>query len=284
MKVSYYPGCSLAGTAREYGESFTSVAGFLGIELEELPDWTCCGSSSAHVTDDTLAISLAARNLTIADSIGQDLVVPCSACFQRLKKAEKELKVRKSVESLNHKYSGKIKIHHAADLIWEKLGEKAISSKLKVSLKSLNPVCYYGCLTTRPPKVTDVKCPEDPQEIDEILKVLGADVRNWSYKTDCCGGNLMLTHPELAKKLVKKLYDMALEAGADCIVVGCPLCHSNLDTRQKEILSDNGAKYDIPIYYFTELMALAFGDLRVENCINRHLTDAKSLLKEKGLL
>jgi heterodisulfide reductase subunit B len=94
----------------------------------------------------------------------------------------------------------------------------------------------------------------------------------------------MLTHPELAKKLVKNLYDMALEAGSDCIVVGCPLCHSNLDTRQKELISDNGSKYAIPIYYFTELMALAFGDPQVEKYINKHLTDAKGLLKEKGLL
>jgi heterodisulfide reductase subunit B2 len=284
MKVSYYPGCSLEGTAKEYKESLESVVKVLGIELEELPDWTCCGSSSAHVTSDTLAFSLAARNLVIADKLANDLVVPCSACFQRLKAAEKALKSGMPLEGIDHQYSGKFNIKHSADLIWELCGEKAIMVKTRKLLKGLHPVCYYGCLTTRPPKVTDAVTPEDPQEMDAILKAMGAEVRNWSYKTDCCGGNLMLTHPELAKKLVKKQFDAALEAGADCMVVGCPMCHSNLDTRQKEIFHDNGSRYNLPIYYFTELMGLAFGDPGVEKWLNTHLTDGRTLLKQKGLL
>ncbi|MFH1032388.1 MAG: CoB--CoM heterodisulfide reductase iron-sulfur subunit B family protein [Chloroflexota bacterium] len=282
MKVSYYPGCSLEGTAKEYDESLEAVTGALGIELEELPDWTCCGASSAHITNDELAVSLAVRNLLIADKIGQDVLVPCAACYQRLKNAEKELKSGNPGEGV--KYSGKIRIKHSADFIWEECGEKAIKAKAKKSLAGLHPVCYYGCLTVRPPKVTDASNPEDPQSMDEIMKSLDANVKDWSYKTDCCGGNLMLTHPELAKKLVKKLFDMALEAEADCIVVGCPLCHSNLDARQKELLQDNGSKYNIPIYYFTELMGLAFEDKSAEKWLNRHLTEAKSLLKQKGLL
>lgn len=284
MKVSYYPGCSLDGTALEYNESLESTAKILGIELEELPDWTCCGASSAHVTDDKLAVSLAGRNLIIADRIGKDLMVPCSACFQRLKSAEKALKSGKSVAGIDHQYKGKFDIKHSADLIWEACGEKTIASKVKKSLQGLHPVCYYGCLTTRPPKVTDAENPEDPQSMDEIMKALGADVKNWSYKTDCCGGNLMLTHPDLAKKLVKKLFDMALEAGADCIVVGCPMCQSNLDTRQTEILQENGQKYNLPIYYFSELMGLAYCDRNIEKYLNKHLTEAKVLLKQKALL
>jgi heterodisulfide reductase subunit B2 len=284
MKVSYYPGCSLEGTAKEYKDSLESVVGVLDIELEELPDWTCCGSSSAHVTSDALAFSLAARNLVIADKLGNDLVVPCSACFQRLKAAEKALKSGQPLEGIDHQYAGQFNIKHSADLIWELCGEKAIMAKTRKLLKGLQPVCYYGCLTTRPPKVTGAVAPEDPQEMDAILKAMGAEVRNWSYKTDCCGGNLMLTHPELAKKLVKKLFDAALETGADCMVVGCPMCHSNLDTRQKEILQDNGRRYNLPIYYFTELMGLAFGDPQVEKWLNKHLTDARTLLKQKALL
>jgi heterodisulfide reductase subunit B2 len=284
MKISYYPGCSLDGTAIEYAESLMSVAKTLGLELEELPDWTCCGSSSAHVTNDELAVSLAGRNLIIADRIGQDLLVPCSACFQRLKAADKKLKSGKSVAGIDHRYLGDFKIKHSADLIWKDVGEKVIVSKVKKTLSSLNPVCYYGCLTVRPPNITEAENPEDPNAMDEIMKFLGANVKNWSYKTDCCGGNLALTHPELAKKLVKNLYDMALEADADCIVVGCPMCQSNLDTRQKEISIENGKDYRIPIYYFTELMGLAFGDLNVERWIKRHLTDAVTLLKGKGLL
>jgi heterodisulfide reductase subunit B2 len=284
MKVSYYPGCSLDGTAIDYGESLKSVMRILGVEIEELPDWTCCGSSSAHATNHQLAVSLPGRNLIIADKIGMDLLVPCAACFQRLKMADKELKAGKTVEGISHQYSGKFQIKHAADMIWEMIGEKAIASSVKKSLTGLHPVCYYGCLTTRPPKVTDALNPEDPQSMDEIMKTLGADVKNWSYKTDCCGGNLILTHTELAKKLVIKLLDMALEAGADCIVVGCPMCQSNLDTRQKVINQENGKNYNIPIYYFTELMGLAYGDQSIDKCLNKHLTEAKVLLKQKGLI
>jgi heterodisulfide reductase subunit B len=284
MKVSYYPGCSLEGTAKEYNESLESVAKVLDIELEELPDWTCCGASSAHATSDTLAISLAARNLMIADERGKELLVPCAACFQRLKAAEKALKSGKPVEGITGSYSGQIEVVHPADFIWDKIGEKVLSSKVKKTLESLNPVCYYGCLVTRPPKVTDAKNPEDPQSMDEIMKAMGASVKNWSYKTDCCGGNLVLTHTELAKKLINKLFDMALEAEADCIVVGCPMCQSNLDTRQKEVSQDSGQSYNLPVYYFTELMGLAFGSPDVDKWLNKHLTEAKSLLKKKGLL
>ncbi|HEX7475404.1 MAG TPA: CoB--CoM heterodisulfide reductase iron-sulfur subunit B family protein [Dehalococcoidales bacterium] len=284
MKLSYYPGCSLDGTAIEYKKSLEAVAQGLDIELAELPDWTCCGASSAHVTDNQLAVSLAGRNLMIADKIGLDLLVPCSACFQRMKSADRELKAGKSVAGVSQSYTGKFEIKHAADLIWEKIGEKIIASKVKKPLAGLKPVCYYGCLTTRPSKITGASDPEDPQSMDEIMKAMGADVKNWSYKTDCCGGNLMLTHPALAKKLVKKIFDMAIEAGADCLVVACPMCQSNLDTRQKEICRDDGQKYDLPVYYFTELMELAFGLPGAEKYLDKHLTEAKSLLKKKELL
>jgi heterodisulfide reductase subunit B2 len=284
MKLSYYPGCSLEGTSKEYNDSLKETLKELGVELEELPDWTCCGASSAHATSDKLATSLAGRNMIIADRIGQDLMVPCAACFQRLKAADKDLKAGKTIEGIPHQYSGKVDVKHSADMIWSKCGEKEIAARVKKPLSGLNPVCYYGCLITRPPKITDAKNPEDPQEMDDILKTLGAEVKNWSYKTDCCGGNIMLTHPQLAKKLVKKIYDMALEAGADSIVVACPLCQSNLDAYQKDILKDNGEHYHLPIYYFTELMELAFGLPTAEKCLNKHLTEAKSLLKQKGLI
>ncbi len=284
MKVSFYPGCSLEGTAIDYRQSLEAAAEKLGIELAELPDWTCCGSSSAHVSDDGLAVGLAGRNLVIADKIGQDLMVPCSACFQRLKAADKSLKAGKTIEGIDHKYQGKFNIKHSADMIWEVCGEKDIASKVKKPLTGLKPVCYYGCLTTRPPKITDAANPEDPQSMDEIMKALGAEVKDWSYKTDCCGGNLVLTHPELAKKLIKKLFDMAEEAGANCIVVGCPMCQSNLDTRQSEIEKETGRKYNLPVYYFSELMGVAFDDSSAEKCLNKHLTEAKTLLKEKKLL
>ncbi|MFC2002843.1 CoB--CoM heterodisulfide reductase iron-sulfur subunit B family protein [Chloroflexota bacterium] len=284
MDVSYYPGCSLDGTAKEYRESLEAVSPALGIKLRELHDWNCCGSSSAHVTNDMLAVALAARNLEIADRAGFDLVVPCAACFQRLKVAEKELLAGKVIEGISRKYEGNFCIKHVGDFFWEDVGRKALSERVRKPLAGLNPVCYYGCLTTRPPKVTDAKNPEDPQAMDDLMKSLGADVKNWSYKTDCCGGNLILTRPDIAKTLIQKLLDMAEEAGADCVVVGCPLCQSNLDTRQKDISREAGRGYHLPVFYFTELMGLAFGLPEVKRWFSRHMIDPRPLLKQKGLM
>jgi heterodisulfide reductase subunit B len=284
MNVLYYPGCSLDGTAREYGESVEAVFKTLGIELQELPDWSCCGSSSAHVSNDKLSISLAARNLHIAEKIGLDMVVPCAACYQRLKVAEKILKEGEKVEGISTAYEGKSAIKHVADFLWEYAGESAIHSRVKKPLNGLKPVCYYGCLTTRPPKVTDATRPEDPRSMDNIAGALGADVHNWSYKTDCCGGNMILTRPDIAHRLVQKLLDMAIEADANCIVVSCPMCFSNLDSPQKEISQATGKQYQVPIYYITELMGIAFGDAAAEKWLHRHITDPVPLLKQLGLL
>jgi len=284
MNVSYYPGCSLDGVAREYGESTEAVSRILGIELKELEDWSCCGAASAHVTNDMLALALPARNLEIADKTGLDLVVPCAACYSRLKTAEKELQAGKEIEGISDKYQGNFQIKHLTDFLWEDVGEKAILEKVKKPLKGLNPVCYYGCLITRPPKVTDARDPENPESMDNVLKTLGAEVRNWSYKTDCCGGDHILTLPEVAWKLMQKLLDMAEEAGADSIAAACPMCQSNLDSHQKEISQAAGKDYNTPIFYFTELMGLAFGDPSVEKWLSRHMVDPKPLLRQKGLI
>jgi len=282
--VSYYPGCSLDGTAKEYGESIEAICPALGIELKELDDWNCCGSSSAHVTSELLAVALPARNLEIADKAGWDLVVPCAACYQRLKFAEKELKAGKAIEGITRTYQGGFQIKHLADFIWENVWEKPISARVARPLQGLNPVCYYGCLTARPPRITDSANPEDPQALDRIMKSLGAGVRGWSYKTDCCGGNLILTRPDIARTLIQKLLDMAREAGADCIVTGCPMCFSNLDSRQKEVTRQSGQEYNIPVFYFSELMGLAFNHPAVKKWLRRHIVDPGPLLRQKGLI
>ncbi len=284
MKVSYFPGCSLDGTAREYGESLDAISKTLGVELKELPDWSCCGSSSAHVTNHTLALALAARNLEIAELAGMDLVVPCAACYQRLKVAEKHLLAGKSIEGIKVKYDGNFRIKHVAEFFWQDVGEKALSERVRRPLQGLNPVCYYGCLTARPPKITDASDPENPMAMDHLIRSLGAEVKTWSYKTDCCGGSLILTRPDIAKKLLQKLFDMAVEAGANCVVTACPMCQSNLDARQKEISQETGKKYNLPIFYFTELMGLAFEDSSVKKWLGRHVADPRPLLKQKGLI
>jgi heterodisulfide reductase subunit B len=284
VSVSYFPGCSLEGTAREYGEATAAVCKALGIRLAELHDWNCCGSSSAHVTSALLASSLSARNLQIAEQAGMDLLVPCAACYQRLKSAEKELLAGKEIEGFSGKFKGNFKIKHLVDYIWEDAGEATIQENVKRPLQGLKVVCYYGCLTVRPPRVTDSRNPEDPRNMDRIATSLGAEVKKWSYKTDCCGGNLILTRLDIARKLIQKLLDMAEEAGAEAIVTGCPMCFSNLDNRQNEISKNSGKEYKTPVFYISELMGLAFDDPAAKKWLRRHIVNPVPLLKSKGLI
>lgn len=284
MKVSYYPGCSMSGTAKEYGESLESISKTLEVELKQLPDWTCCGSSSAHVSDDDLAVALSARNLLIAQRAGMDVMVPCAMCYGRFKVAEKELLKGRRIEGLDGEYKGEIQIKPAHEFFWQKVGDDALKQQIKKSLEGLNPVCYYGCLTARPPEVTDCPDPENPMDIDRLMKALGTKVKSWSYKTDCCGGSLILTRPDIAKKLIQKLLDMAQESGADCIVAACPMCQMNLDSRQEEIGKEIGKEYGMPVFFFTELMGLAFGNQSVKKWLGRHEVNPIPLLQQKGLI
>lgn len=287
MNVSYYPGCSLHGTAREYDESVRAVCGVLGVKLDELHDWNCCGASSAHSVNEALSIALPARNLEIAEKAGQDLVVPCAACYQRLKRAEKRLagpSRTSGKDELGIHYEGKIKINHLLDFLSHHVSERDIKAKVQKPLAGLKPVAYYGCLAMRPPKVTDAANSEDPQTMDSLLCALGAEVKPWSYKTDCCGGGLSFTRRDVMNEFVKRLFDMAGEAGADCLVTACPLCQANLDNYQAEVSQRAGKVYDLPVFYFTELMGLAFGLPGARGWFGRHITDPRPLLQQRGLL
>ena len=283
MEAAYYPGCSLHGMAVEYDESIHAVCQALDIALKELPDWNCCGASSAHFLDDELAIRLPARNLVIAEQMGLELLVPCAACFQRLKHAEKELTKdakRWEVES----YEGKAAIFHVNEFFDRPDIIKAVKAKVTKPLTGLKGVAYYGCLSQRPPKITDAGAPEYPVSMDHLLRAIGMEVVPWSYKTDCCGGSLTLTRPDVLRKLSGDLFEAAREVGAECIVTDCPMCQSNLDTRETEIEAERGRQFNLPVLYLTELMALAFGDDRTKGWWKKHFVDPTDLLRSKNLL
>jgi len=283
VKVSYYPGCSLHSTGLEYGKSTLEVCEILGIELNELTDWNCCGASSAHCTDEVLAIELATRNLVTAEEAGLDLVIPCAACFQRFKVAEKHIQEGKK-PVVDTPYQGKVPIKHLLDFLIEEENFKSIKEGIKKPLNGLKVVCYYGCLITRPPKVTDAINYENPQAMDELLSLLGAEVYPWSYKTDCCGGSLMLSRPDIVVQLSGKLIQKAEETGADCVATACPLCQANLDTKQSAISKNLGREVRFPTFYFTELLGMALGSGEVSQWLKKHVVDPRDLLKSRGLL
>ncbi len=278
MKVSYYPGCSLEGTAADYAASIAGVTPLLDLELAELEDWSCCGASAAHSLSHRLSYELPARNLTLAKKAGLDVVVPCALCFNRLKAAEKEALAETGQAPLEKK------IWDLLDYLTQPAFLQALGKKIKRPLKGLKAVGYYGCLVSRPPAITDKEDYENPQNMEKLLTVLQAEPIDWSYKTDCCGAGLTLARPDLVDTLVGRLYDRALAAGAECFVVSCQMCQANLDLSQERISKKAGKKYYLPVFYFTELMGLAMGHPDAATWLSRHLVDPRPLLKQRGLL
>jgi heterodisulfide reductase subunit B len=285
MKYAYFPGCSLHSTAKEYNESTEAVCRELGVELQEIPDWSCCGATSAHNLDHELSIALPARNLGLAEKMGLDVVAPCASCFNRLKLAEHTLRTdpvmsEKINSKLNLPYGGGVSVKPLVDALWKDVGVESIAGAVKKPLADLKVACYYGCLMVRHPEVTKFDDPEDPQSLDDIVKALGAEPVTWYYKTECCGGSFSLTRTDIAVKMTHDVIDMAIAAGADCIVTACPLCQANLDMRQADANKAYGKSFNIPVFYFTELMAAAFG-LPYGQYLAGHMIDGRLLLANR---
>ncbi len=257
MKFSYYPGCSLHSTGKEYDESTRAVSKMLNIDLIEIPDWNCCGASAAHSLNHKLAIELSRRNIFQAL---EDIVVPCSACYYNLKQANEE---------------GKLQVRHLLEIFYREIGIERIKQMVKKPLEGLRVTPYYGCLITRPPQVSSFDSVEQPQSMDKILDACGCNVLSWSYKTDCCGAGLSLSQTQVVVELVGKLIRMAKQAGAECIVTACPLCQANLEMRQ------NGA--NMPVLYFTEVLGMAFGMKEVQSWLKKHLVSPMSLIGRLNL-
>lgn len=280
MKFSYFPGCTGHSTSMEYGLSTQAVFKTLGVELVEIDDWNCCGAAATHSINHLLSLCLPARNISKAQSSqAGSLVVPCAGCFNMLKRAEHALKndeaKRKEIEeTVGFTYQPSLEILALMDVMLNRIGLEKVQEKLKRPLKGLKAACYYGCALVRHPKVTQLDDPENPQYLDRLIKSLGAEPVEWSYKIDCCGADLALTYGDIVKKLVGKIVSMAKEAGAQCIVTSCGLCQANLEMRQE---------IGLPIFYFTELMGVAFDIDGRDKWWSKHMISPKGLLKELGL-
>ncbi|MDP3789012.1 MAG: CoB--CoM heterodisulfide reductase iron-sulfur subunit B family protein [Candidatus Omnitrophota bacterium] len=277
MKFAYYPGCSLHGTAKEYDLSLRAVCRALDIDLEEVPDWNCCGASSAHSLDNKLAISLCARNLKIIEQQNLDVVIPCAACFSRAKISSHTLKnntaLRSKIENeMGFNFKLQTKIYHLIELIVNEVGLDKVRAHIKRYLTDLRLVCYYGCLLVRPHDITELDDKEDPQLLDILMSATGAAAIDWPYKTECCGASLSLSKSEVVVELVGRMVSWAKEAGAQAIVTACPLCQANLEMRQQ-------GRGKIPIFYFTELLGLAFGLKEAEGCLKKHIVNTDKLVK-----
>ncbi|MCX7983383.1 MAG: CoB--CoM heterodisulfide reductase iron-sulfur subunit B family protein [Bacteroidetes bacterium] len=282
MKFGLYPGCSLEASSREYLESLRAIAPKLGLEFEEVKNWNCCGASSAHAIDHLFSVALPATILAQAEQQQlKDLVVPCAACYSRLAIAKIELtenaKVRNELQAKYHlSYTGTTNILTILDVL-ERVITPEVSKQLPKRFTK-NVVCYYGCLLVRPQRITNVQRVEDPQQMEEIVKTIGAHPLPWGMKTECCGASFSITRTELVGKLCGRVLDDAVCRGAEAIIVACPMCHSNLDMRRSVIEHVTGKKYTIPVLFITQVIGFALGLTPAQLGMTRHFVSTESIV------
>jgi len=289
LRYSYYPGCSLHASASEYDLSTREVFKALGIGLDEVPDWICCGATPAHNVDELLSLSLCAKNLELAEQVPGDMAVACAACFSRLKFAqhvlkENEQKLHQVEQAIDAKVPLEQSVKHLLEILVQDLGTERLSQAVRKPLSGLKVACYYGCLLTRPPEVPQLDDCEAPTIMERLLQAVGAETVDWTHRMECCGANFTLSRPGVVLQLTNAVLDSAKAAGADCIMVGCPLCHGNLDIRQKEIEGVYYRSYDMPILYLTQLVGLALGVPADRLGMDALIVSPQRLLREKKLL
>jgi len=284
MKYAYFPGCSLHSTAKEYDLSTKEVAGALGIELLEIPDWTCCGATPAHITMHLLSLALPVKNLIQARKMGSyEVITCCAACFNRLKIAnhfmQNDAEHREKVEKIvGEPYRGEVKVRHFLDVLVNVFGLNNLTERITKKLNSVKVACYYGCLLTRPKDITGLDDLEEPHLIDDLMRTIGIEPVEWPYKTECCGASFSLTKTDIVLKLSADILQMASDAGAEAIVVACPLCQSNLDLRQAMINKKYKKDFKMPVLYFTQLLGLALGIDRKKLGFNKHIVNPDKFL------
>lgn len=289
MKYAYFPGCSIHASAKEYAMAAEAVNKSLDIELVEIPNWNCCGAIDAvYAYSPLFSISLSARNLAIAENMKMDVVTLCSACFFTLSRAENMLrenldmkgKVDKAINDAGLKYASGVKVRHYMDILANDVGFDNISKQVKLPLKSLKVAPYYGCLIVRPGGIQRFDDPEHPTSMDGVIKALGAESVYYPDKTRCCGASLVVTDEEVMMEMTKRPLLTAKNAQADCIVTPCPMCHFNLDAKQRDIESRFDIDIGLPVLYIPQLIGLAFGLSPKELGLHRNIVSPNKILEK----
>lgn len=259
MKLGYFPGCSLHGSGREFDESLKAIAAPLSLELDEIKDWSCCGATSAHATDHLLSVALGARNLSLAEAQGAEKVMaPCAACFSRLATARHELGRDEALATrvrgmLERPFTNRVEVLNVLTVLRELTPQ--IKQQCAGALSGMKVACYYGCLLVRPAEIAGPDDPEHPTSMEQIASATGATPVEWNRKVECCGGSFSLARTGSVVRLGRSILEDAKAAGADVVVVACPMCHSNLDLRQAA-MAQRGEELGMPILYLTQLVGL----------------------------
>ncbi|WP_018864914.1 MULTISPECIES: CoB--CoM heterodisulfide reductase iron-sulfur subunit B family protein [Thioalkalivibrio] len=301
-KVAYYPGCALEGSGGPYDRSTRVLVKALGLEMENLRDWNCCGAMEVKNIHPMLQTYLSARNMAIAsEQMGMDTVMaPCNGCYHNLKKAEYETATSQdamnTVQDLARKsddpvYTGDVRTLHLLEWLMEELGPEGIKQKMTKSLNGIKIANYYGCMYTRPRQIFPEKdngpgsdSSYQPHFMDDLLGAAGAVNVDYPLKTSCCGGAHTLSDSDTSTQLVLNLLQSAEDSGAEVIATECPTCHSGLEMHQVRAETEFGIKTDVKVLYFTQLLGLAMGLSPRKLGIHENVSDSIGLLKEKGVI
>ena len=257
MTYSYYPGCTLRNKAKDLDTYARLSAKALGIELEELSEWQCCGGVYPLGSDEIATKLSSVRALNEAKEKGQDLVTLCSACHHVIKRVNDDMRNVEDIRTrannymqLDEPYAGETNVLHYLEVLRDRVGFDELKKKVVNPLKGRKIGAYYGCLLLRPSTVLAFDDPENPQIIEDFIRAIGAEPVVYPYRNECCGGYISLKEKEMSGRMSCNIVDSAAGAGAEMLITACPLCMYNLNK------SGSGK---IPVYYFTELLAEALG-------------------------
>ncbi|HUH91691.1 MAG TPA: CoB--CoM heterodisulfide reductase iron-sulfur subunit B family protein [Casimicrobiaceae bacterium] len=302
QRVAYYPGCALEGTGHAYNESTRAVGRALGLELDEVPDWNCCGAMEVKNIDPKVQTYLSSRVMSIAahEMRASVVMAPCNGCYHNLKRAEHDLAhdaaSRETVEKISRQAghaayrAGQIETIHVLDWLKHGVGEGELRKRVRKSLKGLKVANYYGCMYTRPRHIFPEKdrgpgseSTSKPHFMDDILAAAGAENVDFALKTACCGGAHTLSDSDTSTRLVLNILRAAEAAGADVIATECPTCHAGLEMHQVRAEKVFGEKTRVKMLYFTQLLGVALGLSPRRVGVHENVSDGRELLAEKGL-
>lgn len=288
MRYAFFPGCVLDGAAAEAREATVKVARALGIELVELPGWTCCGASHAQDVDELAAVAVNARNLALAEKLGLPLLTACSTCTLMLRKAKSALdgglkeKVNGLLAGAGLAYAGTSAVTHLLWALVRDYGLDRLKAKVTRPLTGLKVAGYYGCHLLRPPQVMDFEDHARPRSLATLIAALGAEPVEMASGRRCCGFHAVFPAERDVFKMTGTINADAIAAGADCIVTPCPLCQMQLDMRQPEGKAATGTAGDMPVLHLAQLVGLALGMTDGELGLGRHVTAASRVAFKTG--
>jgi heterodisulfide reductase subunit B len=292
MKFSYYPGCTLKNHAKNFEDSAICSLKQLGIEVEELPRWNCCGTVFSLTTDDLIHHVASIRNLIrVKEQNNNKVLTLCAMCYNTLKRSNQRVKnnpedlkkINDFMDKEEIKYQGDVQVLHLLEILRDEIKLETVAQKVINPLKNLKVASYYGCLLVRPQDIgfDDM---ENPTSMDDLMLSLGAQPVDFPYKTECCGAYQTVDNEDLVAERTFQILSSAQSRGAEVVVVSCPLCAFNLDHRQKKTVQNYPEFKKIPILYFTQLSAIALGCSKESLRLDLHYIDPKPILKEKGLI